>query len=81
MILKLFPSWLLHPSSPVLQDRTSLPFQVLQALICPKIVFWLLLMPLGIPRNQVGSCCVHLLARPACQERIKAGHQRPGEPW
>lgn len=55
MILKLFPSWLLRPGSPMLQDRISLPFQVLRALISPKIVFWLLPMPwlsqlpLGIP--------------------------------
>lgn len=45
MILKPFPSRLLHPGSPVLQDRISLPFPVLQALIFPKIVFWLLPMP------------------------------------
>lgn len=51
MILKL----LLRHSSQMLQDRITLAFQVLQALISPKIVFWPLTMPslsqlpLGIP--------------------------------
>lgn len=55
MILKLFPSLLLRHSSQMLQDRITLAFQVLQALISPKIVFWPLTMPslsqlpLGIP--------------------------------
>lgn len=69
MILKLFPSQLLHPCSPVPQDRISLPFQVLQELISPKIVLWAapdaVTVPAAMedpsgPRNQVGSCCVHL---------------------
>ena len=55
MILKLFPSLLLHHSFQMLHDRMTLAFQVLQALISPKIVFWPLTMPslsqlpLGIP--------------------------------
>lgn len=54
MILKVFLSRLLHPSSPLLQDRISLPFQLLQALIAPQIVFWLLLM-LCCPSRHWGS--------------------------
>lgn len=55
MILKLFPSLLLCHSSQMLQDGITMVFQVLQALISSKIVFWSLTMPLlsqlplGIP--------------------------------
>lgn len=39
MILKLFPSLLLRHSSQMLQNRIALAFQVMQALISPKIAF------------------------------------------
>lgn len=39
MILKPFPSLLLHRSSQMLQKRIALAFQVVQTLISPKIVF------------------------------------------
>jgi len=54
MILKPFPSLLLHRSSQMLQKRIALAFQVVQTLISPKIVFWLLTMT-WCPSCQWGS--------------------------